>query len=111
MQRVTSDNTLQEIQKGLLDEIEDSEKRIRPAHATTFSGSMQNKIDLAKQILCLMERDVTVKELLYLIDCKIEGEKVALYYCRSIALAQVHCDIRDNIERIQFIVREAVKVK
>lgn len=92
MQHVTSDSTLQKIQRGLLDEIDDSKKRIHPAHAKTFNGSMQNRIDLAKQILWLMECDVTVEELLYLIDCRIEGEKVVLSYCSSIALAQVHCD-------------------
>jgi hypothetical protein len=38
---------------------------------------MQNKIDHANRILLLMERypNMTVKELLYLIECRIEGEK------------------------------------
>jgi hypothetical protein len=53
MQRVTSVNTLQAVQKALLDKIKATKKRIHPTHATTFNASMQNKIDLAKQILRL----------------------------------------------------------
>jgi hypothetical protein len=113
MQRVTCDNTLEELQRELLDEIEITQRRIHPAHATTFNRSIQNKIVLAKQILRLMERypKMTVKELLYLIECKIEGEKIVLSYCRSIDMAQVHYGNRDNMEQIRFIIRDAGKVK
>jgi hypothetical protein len=51
MQRVTSVNTLHNIPKAVLDEIRATEERIHLNHATTFNASMQNKIDLAKQIL------------------------------------------------------------
>jgi hypothetical protein len=107
MQCVTPHNTLHDVQKGLLKEIEDTQKRIHPVHSTTFNRSMQNKIDLAKQILCLVVRypRMTVKELLYLIDCRIEGEEIVLTsYRSSIEMDQVHYDNRDNLERIQFIV-------
>jgi sensor domain CHASE-containing protein len=74
MQCVTSDNTLQDVQKRLLDEIEDSQNKVYPVHSTTFNRSIQNRIVLVKQILRLMERypKMTVKELLYLIECRIE---------------------------------------
>ncbi len=114
MQKVTWDHTFENVQKGLLDEIKATEKRIHPVHSMTFNGSMQNKIELAKQILRLMERypKMTVNELLYLIECKIEGEKIVLSCYRwSIEMDQVHYDNRDNLERIQFVVWDAGKVK
>lgn len=55
---------------------------------------------------------VTVKELLYLIESRIEGEKIVLSSCHwSVEMNQVHYDNRDNLERIQFIVLDAGKVK
>ena len=114
MQKVSWDHTFENVQKGLLDEIKVTEKRIHPVYSLTFNRSMQNKIDLAKQILRLMERypKMTVNEMLYLIECKIEGEKIVLSYYRwSIEMDQVHYDNRDNLERIQFIVLDAGKVK
>jgi hypothetical protein len=114
MQLITSDGTLQDVQRRLLDEIEISQKKIHPAHATTFNASIQNKIVLAKQILRLIERypKMTVKELLYLIECRIEGEKIVLSSYRwSIEMDQVHYDNRDNLERLRFIVRDAGKAK
>ena len=76
MQKVTWDDTFQMVQKGLLDEIKATERRMHPVHSTMFNSSIQNKIDLAKQILRLMERypKMTLKDLLYLIECRIEGE-------------------------------------
>ena len=114
MQKVTWDHTFENVQKGLLDEIKATEKRIHPVHSTTFNSSMQNKIDLAKQILRLMERypKMTVNELLYLIECKIEGEKIVLSCYRwSIEMDQAHYNNRDNLERIQYVVWDAGKVK
>jgi len=113
MQRVTSDNTLQDLQIRLLDEIEDSQNKIHPNHATTFNRSIENKIVLVKQILRIMERypNMTVKELLYLVDCRIEGEKILLSDSKTIDVSQIHYDNRDNMERIRFIGRKAGKVK
>jgi hypothetical protein len=114
MQKVTWDHTFKNVQKGLLDEIKATEKRIHPVHSTTFNRSMQNKIDLAKQILRLMKRypKMTLKDLLYLIECRIEGEKIVLSSYRwSIEMDQIHYDNRDNLERIQFIVWDAGKLK
>ena len=114
MQKVTWDHTFENVQKGLLDEIKATEKRIHPVHSTTFNSSMQNKIDLAKQILRLMKRypKMTLKDLLYLIECRIEGEKIVISSYRwSIEMDQIHYDNRDNLERIQFIVWDAGKLK
>ncbi len=114
MQSVIPDDRLPEVRTRLLDEIEATQNRIHPAHHPLFDLTMQNKIDLAKQILRFMERypKMSVKELLYLIDCKIEGEKIVLSSCRwSIEMDQVHYDNRDNLERIQFIIWDAGKVK
>ena len=110
MQKVTWDHTFENVRKGLLDEVKATEKRIHSVHSTTFNSSMQNKIDLAKQILRLMERNpkMTVKDLMYLIECRIEGEKIVLYSYRwSVEMDQIHYANRDNLERIQFIVRDA----
>jgi hypothetical protein len=42
---------------------------------------MKNKIDHANRILCIMDRypNMMVKELLYLIECRIEGEKFVIF--------------------------------
>jgi len=62
---------------------------------------------LVKQILRLTERypNMILKELLYLIDCRIEGEKILLDNARTIDVTQTHYDNLDNMERIRFIVR------
>lgn len=113
MQLVTSNNTLQELQTRLLDEIQDLQNKIHPEHSTTFDRSIQNRIVLLKQIIRLMERypNVTVNELLYLIDCRIEGEKIVLHHARTTDMSQIHHDNRDSLEYIRFIVRKAGKVK
>lgn len=60
-----------------------------------------------------MERypNMTAKELLYLIDCRIEGEKIVLDQARTADLSQIHYDNRDSSEHIRFIVKKAGKVK
>ena len=64
---------------------------------------MQNKIDHANRILRLMDR--TVKDLLYLIECRIEGEKFVISsYHWSVQMLQEQYDNRDNLERLQFLV-------
>ncbi|MDQ5869012.1 MAG: hypothetical protein M3530_04700 [Thermoproteota archaeon] len=112
MQRVTYHNTLKELQIRLLDEIEDLQNKQKFQHSTTFNRSIQNKIALVKQILLLTERypKMAVKELLYLIDCRIEGEKILLSNCRTTDVSQIHHENCDNIERIRYIVRKAGKV-
>ena len=75
---------------------------------------MQNKIDHANRILRLMDRypKMTVKELLYLIDCRIEGEKFVISSYRwSVQMLQDQYDNRDNLERLQFLVWDAGKVQ
>ena len=72
---------------------------------------MQNKIDHANRILRLMENypTITVKDLMYLIECRIEGEKfvISSYRC-SVQMLQEQYDNRDNLERLQFIVWDAL---
>ncbi len=114
MQGVISDNRLQEVRARLLEEIKATEKRIHPVHANTFNNSMKNKIGHANQILRLMDRypNLTVKELLYLIECRIEGEKFVIHSYRwSVEMLQVAYDNRDNLERLYFIVWHASKVQ
>ena len=68
---------------------------------------MQNKIDHANRILRIMDRypKMTVKELLYLIDCRIEGEKFVISSYRwSGPMLQETYDNRDNLERLQYLV-------
>jgi hypothetical protein len=55
---------------------------------------------------------MTVKELLYLIEFRIENEKIVLSLYRwLIEIDQVHDDNRDNLERIQFVFWDAGKLK
>ena len=53
---------------------------------------MENKIDNANRILRLMDRypNMTAKELLYLIECRIEGEKfvISSYRCKQVSFCQ-----------------------
>ena len=60
MQVVTSDKTLQDVRRGLLDKIKAPEKRIHTRdHAPTFNGFMQNKIDYS-QLLAKIVIGITV---------------------------------------------------
>ena len=75
---------------------------------------MRNKIDHANRILRFMDRfpNMTVKELLFLIECRIEGEKFVISSYRwSVQMLQVQYDNRDNFERLQFLVWDAGKVQ
>ena len=68
---------------------------------------MQNRIDHANRILHLMDRypKMTVKDLLYLIECRIEGEKFVISSYRwSVQMLQEQSDNMDNLERLQFLV-------
>jgi hypothetical protein len=87
MQSVIPDNRLQAIRTRLLDEVRATKKRINPVHHPLFNLTMQNKIDHANRILHLMDRypKLTVKELLFLIECRIEGEK--FYFFISLVCA------------------------
>ncbi|MEP6576896.1 MAG: hypothetical protein ABJB85_10755 [Nitrososphaerota archaeon] len=114
MQSVISDNRLQEVQTRLLEEINATQKRIHPVHANRFNNSMNNKIDHANQILHLMDRypNLTVKDLLYLIECRIAGEKFVIHSYRwPVETLQVQYDNRDNLERLYFIVWHAGKMQ
>jgi hypothetical protein len=55
---------------------------------------------------------MTVKELLYLIVCRIEGEKFVISAYRwSVQMLQEQYDNRDNLERLQFLVWDTGKVQ
>ena len=107
MQRVVPDNTLQAVRTRLLEEIKATKKRMNPILHPLFNLTMQNKIDHANRILLLMDLypNLTVKELLYLIECRIEGEKFVISSYRwSVPMLQETYDNRDNLEMLQFLV-------
>src|SRR6476646_10077912 len=102
MQTVLPDNKLQAIRTRLLEEIKATKRRINPVHHPLFNLTMQNKIDHANRILHLMDRypKLTVKELLFLVECRIEGEKFVISSYRwSVQILQEQYDNRDNLER------------
>ena len=114
MQSVIPDNRLQAVRARLLEEIKATRKRINPIHHPLFNLTMQNKIDHANRILRLMDRypNMTVKELLYLIECRIEGDKFVISSYRwSVQMLQEQYDNRDNLERHQFLVWDEGKVQ
>jgi hypothetical protein len=107
MQSVIPDNRLQAVRTRLLEEIKATQIRIHPDLHPLFNLTMQNKIDHANRILRLMDRypNMTIKELLYLIECRIEGEKFVISSYRwSVPMLQETYDNRDNLERLQFLV-------
>jgi hypothetical protein len=107
MQSVIPDNRLLAVRTRLLEEIKATKKRIHPVLHPLFNLTMQNKIDHANRILRLMDRypKMTVKVLLYLIECKIEGEKFVISSYRwSVPMLQETYDNRDNLEMLQFLV-------
>jgi hypothetical protein len=104
---VIPDIRLQEVRARLLEEIKATKKRKHPNLHPLFNLTMQNKIDHANRILGLMDRypKMTVKELLYLIECRIEGEKFVISSYRwSVQMLQEQYANRDNLERLQFLV-------
>jgi hypothetical protein len=107
MQTVIPDNRIQAVRTKLLEEIKATKKRINPVHHPLFNLTLQNKIDHANRILRLMDRyqNMTVKELLYLIECRIEGEKFVISSYRwSVQMLQETYNNRDNLEMLQFLV-------
>ena len=72
-----------------------------------FNRTMQNKINRANQILRDMDRypNMSVEGLLYLIECKIEGEKIC-YFSTSLAVQMLLelYDNRDNLGMLQCLV-------
>ena len=95
------------IRSRLLEEIKATKKRKHPSLHPLFNLTMQNKIEHAHRLLRLMDRypRMTIKDLLYLIECRIEGEKYVISSFRwSIEMDQVHYNNRDNLEMLQFLV-------
>jgi hypothetical protein len=114
MQSVIPDNRLQDVRTRLFEEIKATKKRIRPVLHPLFNLTMQNKIDHANRIVRLMDLypKMTVKELLFLIECRIEGEKFIISSYRwSVQMLQEQYDNRDNLERLQYLVWDAEKVQ
>jgi hypothetical protein len=114
MQSVIPDYRVQDVRNRLLEEIKATKKRIHPVLHPLFNLTMQNKIDHANRILGIMDRypKMTVKELLFLIECRIEGEKFVISSYRwSVQMLQEQYDNRDNLERLQFLVWDAGKVQ
>jgi hypothetical protein len=107
MQSVISEKRLHAVRTRLLEEIKATKKRKHPNLHPLFNRTMQNKIDHANRILGLMDRyqNMTVKELLYLIECRIEGEKFVISsYRPSVPVLQEIYNNRDNLERLHFLV-------
>jgi hypothetical protein len=107
MQSIIPDNRLHEVRSRLLEEIKVTRKRIHRDLHPLFNQTMQNKIDHANRILRLMKRypKMTVKGLLFLIECRIEGEKFVISSYRwSVPMLQETYDNRDNLEMLQFLV-------
>jgi hypothetical protein len=102
-----------EVIRCLLEEIQDQQRQIFPDHAPTFNNSLKNKIRLIRQLLRIIDRypKVTIKQLLYLIESKIEGERFLLDFYNTVELSDPHFDNIDNLEHIRFLVRKAGKVK
>ena len=114
MQTVIPENKPQAVRTRLLEEIKVTKKRIHRELHPLFNLTMQNKIDYVIRILRLMERypNMTVKDLLYLIECRIEGEKFVISSYRwSVPMLQETYDNRDNLERLKFLVWDAGKVQ
>ena len=114
MQSIIPDNRLHEVRSRVLEEIKVTRKRIHRDLHPLFNQTMQNKIDHANRILRLMKRypKMTVKDLLFLIECIIEGEKFVISSYRwSVQMLQVQYDNRDNLERLQFLIWDAGKVQ
>jgi hypothetical protein len=114
MQSVIPDYRIQAVRTRLLEEIKATKKRIHRDLHQLFNLTMQNKIDHANRIVRPMDRypNMTVKELLFLIDCRIEGEKFVIFSYRwSVQMLQEQYDNRDNLERLQFLVWDAGKVQ
>ena len=114
MQSIIPDNRLHEVRSRVLEEIKVTRKRIHRDLHPLFNQTMQNKIDHANRILRLMKRypKMTVKDLLFLIECIIEGEKFVISSYRwSVQMLQVQYDNRDNLERLQFLIWDACKVQ
>ena len=105
---------LQAVRTRLLEEIKATQKRIHRDVHPLFNLTMQNKIDHANRILGLMDKypEMTSKESLFLIECRIEGEKFVISSYRwSVQMLQEQYDNRDNLERFQFLVWDAGKVQ
>jgi hypothetical protein len=103
----------QDVVRCLLEEIQDQQRQIFPDHAPTFNNSLRNKIRLTRQILRIFDRypSVCLKDLLYFINCKIEGEKFLLDFYNTVELSDPHFDNVDNLEHIRFLIRKAGNVK
>ena len=113
MQSLKHTDQMKDIIRCLLDEIQDTQRQIFPDHAPTFNNSLKNKLRLMRQILWLTDRysNMTVKHLLYLIECKIEGERFLLDFAKTIDATDEYFDNLDNLEWITFAVRKAGKVE
>jgi hypothetical protein len=113
MQSITHTDQKKDIVRCLLEEIQDQQRQIFAGHAPTFNNSLKNKIRLIRQILRIIDRypGIPVKELLYLIDCKIEGQKFLLDFSKTVDFTDLYFDNVENLQHIRFLVRKAGNVK
>lgn len=113
MQSLAHTDQMNDVIRCLLEDIQEQQRQIFPDHAPTFNNSLKNKIRLMRQILRIIDRypDIPVKQLLYFIECKIEGEKFLIDFYNTVELSDPHFDNMDNLEHIRFLIRRAGKVK
>lgn len=113
MQSITHTDQMKVIIRCLLEEIQDQQRQIFPDHAPTFNNSLKNKIRLIRQILRIIDRypNIPVKELLYIVDCKIGGEKFLLDSSKTVDFTDLYFDNVENLQHIRFLVMKAGKVK
>jgi hypothetical protein len=113
MQSVTHSDQMKDVLRCLLEDLQDQQRQIFPDHAPTFNNSLKNKIRLMRQILRIIDRypNTLVKDLLYLIEYKIEGERFLLDFYNTVELSDPHFDNIDNLEHIRFLIRKAGKLK
>lgn len=113
MQSLIHTEQMNDVIRCLLEDIQERQRQIFHDHAPTFNNSLKNKIRLMRQILRIIDRysDIPVKQLLYFIECKIEGEKFLLDFYSSVELSDPHFDNVDNLEHIRFLIRKVGKVQ
>lgn len=113
MQSIAHTDQTKVIIRCLLEEIQDQQRQIFPDHAPTFNNSLKNKIRLIRHILRIIDRypSIPVKELLYIIDCKIEGEKFLLDFSKTVDFTDLYFDNVENLQHIRFLVMRGGKVK
>ncbi len=94
-----------ELQRSLRDEITDAIRELFPEQDTTFNRSIKRKIELLTETLRLISRYpcMSIKELSFIIDFKIEGEKILLDNARVTEQTELIYDDLAIMEWIRYM--------